>query len=65
MRNRRSGQQLSSSGSAQSFATGVLTVLAAERVVEDGIDRAVSMAEVVTLAEATSRLDAATRVRGR
>ncbi|MEJ9079397.1 saccharopine dehydrogenase [Gordonia malaquae] len=57
-RNRRTGTERSTSGAGQSEATGVLTALAAERAAVGSGHGAVTMADVMTLSEATAALNA-------
>ncbi|MBE7956368.1 hypothetical protein ILP86_18830 [Microbacterium sp. R1] len=54
--NRRTGETLVARGVGQSTATGVLAALAAERLVDERPNGAVSMEAIVTLPEATNRL---------
>ncbi|XBB66713.1 NAD-dependent epimerase/dehydratase family protein [Nocardioides sp. WV_118_6] len=54
--NRRTGQALGASGTGQSHATGVLTVLAAERAVARPARGPVTMADLVDRTEALDRL---------
>lgn len=53
---RRNGRQLTAVGSGQSRATGLLTALAAERVVDVAPGRCVTMADLVTAEEAVGAL---------
>ncbi len=53
---RRDGRQLAAVGSGQSRATGLLTALAAERVVDVAPGRCVTMADLVTAEEAVGAL---------
>lgn len=48
-------------GVGQSLVTGIVTALAAERLVEMDMPAAVSMAELATLSEALGRIDAGAR----
>lgn len=58
--NRRTGQVRSAEGAGQSVTTGLLTALAAERLVDVRPVGPVSMAELVTLPEALDRLNSRT-----
>lgn len=55
--NRRTGQTLGATGTGQSQATGVLTVLAAERAAPGPARGPVTMADLVDRTEALDRLD--------
>jgi hypothetical protein len=56
--NRRTGQARTAAGAGQSAATGVLTALAAERLVEAHPTGPLSMVDLVSLPEALDRLTA-------
>ena len=58
---RRTGEAISAEGVGQSLATGIVTALAAERLVEMDTPAAVWMAELATLSEALGRIDAGAR----
>lgn len=63
--NQRTGEQLSQNGNGQSHATGVLTALASENLFERARHRAVgavTMADLVTLEEATRALGVSAEV---
>lgn len=64
-RNRRTGERREAAGRGQSDATGRLTALAAERLVESGTTDAVTMADLVTVEECVAALPSGRALSGR